>query len=112
MANRKFAGAAKHARSYTSPLHAELVKRLTPQRFGDMVDNLLTSASGGNTKAAELVLKLSGVLDFDPDGLRSHLEIVAQSPFIHGVGPDEADELLEDLYPAKLTCKPKDSRRI
>jgi len=112
MGSRSFAGAARHARSYTTSIHAELVKRLTPQRFGDLVDSLLNSANAGNTKAAELVLKLSGVMDFDPDGLRSHLERVAQAPFLHGVGPGETDEILEDLYPSKSAKKAKDSRRV
>jgi len=112
MGNRKFAGAAKHARSYTTSIHAELVKRLTPQRFGDLVDNLITSANAGNTKAAELVLKLSGVMDFDPDGLRSHLEMVSQTPLLHGLDTEEADEILEDLYPSKPAMRAKDSRRV
>jgi hypothetical protein len=112
MGNRKFAGAANHARSYTTSIHWELVKRLTPQRFGDLVDNLITSANSGNTKAAELVLKLSGVMDFDPDGLRTHLERVTQAPLLHGVSPVETDEILEDLYPSKTAKKAKDSRRV
>lgn len=112
MAERIYSGAATNARTYTRALHKELVKRLNPERFGEFVDNLIGAANSGNTKAAELVLKLSGVMDFDPDGLRSHLDTVSKSPFVYGLNNEETDEILDELYPPKTGNKPKGSRRI
>jgi len=109
MRDERFVGTAKHAREVVSAVHAEIVRRLSPQRIGDMVDNLMASASAGNHKAAELVLKLSGVLDFDPDRLQSHLVEVTERPMLNGLSFDEAEEIRETIQPK---AKAKASRRI
>lgn len=109
MRNERFNGTARHARQFVSAVHAEIVRRLSPQRVGDMVDNLMASASAGNHKAAELVLKLSGVMDFDPDKLECHLVEVADYPTLNGLSFEEADEIRDSIRPKQ---KAKASRRI
>jgi hypothetical protein len=109
MREDRFVGTAKHARQVVSAVHAEIVRRLSPQRVGDMVDNLMASASAGNHKAAELVLKLSGVLDFDPDKLESHLVEVTDYPTLNQLSFEEAEEIRQSIRPP---AKAKGSRRI